>query len=286
MPSNYFNVPTYNATSSVNPYAVNLTPQPIPGQSDASAVLNPEYGAMTNMPNYAQRTRLYNQLGTGPGSIAERYAGLMQSRQTRAASALRGYGGISFRADDPTTKENESLSPVYEADQTGQNERDAVKAATSQAASRGIVYSSGGEQLIGSALQRVSNEARQVVDQYSSDLNQLATNQLQESQSVLSNYSSLYGADAATMLETASTAPAKEPTIQRFDTKPAVDTNRYNVVKGGDGAYYTIRIEDFPTPAGVYSKPPNRKALDTRFMGGMNYVVVKRPDGKWEVRTK
>lgn len=284
MSTNYFNAPTYRPTSTVNPYAINFNPTPTADTSQLDAT----YGAMTDQPGYARRAQLLGELGTGPGSIAARYADLMQARQTRIAAAMRGYGGVSFRQDDPNTPENESLSPVYESGQMGQNERDAAKQAQAAAATRGIQYSSGGEQLIGAALQRVSNEARQMIDQYAGDLNQLATGQLTDQTNALNQYTSLYGTDAASMIDTrqaaADAAGSQEPTVQRFDTKPNVDTNQYNVVQGGDGAYYTLRIADFPTAAGTYNHEPIRKTLDGRFGPG-NYVVVK-VGNKWEVRTK
>lgn len=284
MASNYFNVPTYNAPSAVNPYAVRREPLPIPGQDQINAVGNT--GAFANQPGYAQRTQILEQLGTGPGSVGARYDALMQARQKNAAASLRGYGGISFGADDPsTTNVNESLSPSYESGRLGQNERAAYKSATAAGAAKGIAYSTGGEQLVGSALQRVSEEARAVVMQYSQDINGLATQQLGESQALLTQYISLYGADSTAMLATLSKVTPPEPTIQRFTTAPNVDLNEFNVVKAGDGSYLTLKISDYKTPAGTYKKAPVRKTLDG-LHGPGNYVIVKRPNGGFEVRTK
>jgi len=286
MSTNYFNVPTYNPQSTVNPYAVTRTPLPIPGQEQVNAVDN-KYGAIVDGQNYAQRSQIIGQLGTGPGSISARYSGLMQARQKNAAGALRGYGGISFGADDPSTPNvDESLSPSYESGRMGQNENDAYKHALATGASKGIVYSTGGEQLVGSALQRVSEEARGIVNQYASDINNLATQQLQESQGVFNTYVSLYGADSAAMLSAASTTAPTEPSLQRYTTKPNVDPTQYNVVKAGDGSYLTVKISDYTVPAGTYSKktPPKRSELNKRFPNG--YAIVTLPDGRYEVRTK
>lgn len=287
MPTNYFNVPTYNPQSTVNPYAVTRTPLPIPGQDQIDATTN-KYGALTERQNYAARQQAVGQLGTGPGSISARYSGLMQSRQKKAAADLRGYGGISFGVDDPaTTDVDESLSPSYESGRMGQNENDAYKHALATGASKGIVYSTGGEQLVGSALQRVSEEARGIVNQYAADINNLATQQLQESQTVFNTFTSLYGSDATAALTAAAATPPKEPTLARYSTKPNVDPTQYNVVKAGDGSYLTIKISDFTTPAGTYAKdkPPSRKVLNERF-GATGYAIVTLPDGRYEVRIK
>lgn len=288
MSTNYFSTPTYRPQTTVNPYAVSVTPLPIPGQADI-ANADAGYGSLSDQPNYATRAGLAAQLGTGPGSISERYRGLMQARQARAAAELRGYGGISFnQKDDLSTPQNESLSPSYESGRMGQNENDAYKHALATGASRGIVYSTGGDQLVGSALQRVSEEARAVINQYAGDINGLATQQLTESQGVLTNYQNLYGSDAASMLQQNATAPVQEPTIQRFSTKPNVDPKEFNVITGGDGAFYTLKVADFPNHWGTYAKAPNRKALDNPATGpgAGNYVVVKGADGKWEVKVK
>lgn len=286
MASNYFNVPTYNAPRTVNPYSVTRTPLPIPGQEQINAL--GDTGAFKDQAGYAQRTQIIGQLGTGPGSISARYSGLMQARQKNAAASLRGYGGISFGPDDPTTTDvDESLSPSYESGRMGQNERSAYKSATAAGAAKGIAYSTGGEQLVGSALQRVSEEARGIVNQYASDINNLATQQLQESQGVYNTYVSLYGTDASAALTAAAATPAKEPSIARYSTKPNVDPTQYNVVKAGDGSYLTIKISDFTTPAGTYAKgkPPDRKVLNERF-GATGYAIVTLPDGRYEVRIK
>ena len=286
MASNYFNVPTYNAPRTVNPYAVTRTPLPIPGQAQFDAVGNA--GAFSDQPGYAQRTQILGQIGTGPGSVGARYDALMQARQKNAAAQLRGFGGVSFAEDDPSTPDvNESLNTQYESGRLGQNERAAYKSATAAGAAKGIAYSTGGEQLVGSALQRVSEEARAIVMQYSQDINGLATQQLGESQALLTQYTSLYGADATRAVDTSSKATPPEPTIQRFTTAPNVDLNEFNVVKAGDGSYLTLKISDFKTVWGGYKKAPSRKTLDgPNGPGPGNYVIVKRPNGGFEVRTK
>jgi len=285
MSTNYFNVPTYNAPRTVNPYAVTRTPLPIPGQDQINAV-DAKYGALTDQAGYAPRSQIIEQLGTGPGSVGARYDALMQARQKNAAAQLRGYGGVSFAQDDLSTPDvNESLNTQYESGRLGQNERAAYKSATAAGAAKGIAYSTGGEQLVGSALQRVSEETRAVVMQYSQDINGLATQQLGEAQALLTQYTSLYGADSTAMLTTLSKVTPPEPTIQRFTTLPKVNLDEFNVVKAGDGSYLTLKISDYKTPSGTYAKAPKRKTLDDRYGPG-NYVIVKRPNGGFEVRTK
>jgi hypothetical protein len=113
---------------------------------------------------------------------------------------LRGYGGITFRQDDTSTPNvDESLMVDYQPDKLGTNERQAVLQARAQANARGMLSSGFGDQMIGSALQRVGEQARAIVNQYSNQINEIANRNFDPltglAAQTLGQIQGLYGAD-------------------------------------------------------------------------------------------
>lgn len=230
MPSNYFSTPSYNPPRVTTPPAVNF--DNLPTMPTLPAGLDPSVMGLASAPNYAARNLISGQLGSG-GAIANRYKGLIGARRDAAKASTRGFGGINWREDDLSTPQDESLVPVTESDKMGQNERDAYNSALSRGSASGISYSSAGDQLVGAALQRVSEEASKVIAQYAGDINSLATNQLNESNAALNNYMSMYGADAQWVLsQKAPDAPAAvaadAPPEQAIAAGKPVDQSWYN----------------------------------------------------------
>jgi hypothetical protein len=266
--TNYFNIPTFRPATQYQPPAVNfkMPEMPtLPQGMDASVMGN------AAAPNYAMRNLYLGQLGSG-GAIATKYKGLMQARQGAAKAQTRGYGGINWRDDDLSTPENESLTPTYESDKMGQYERDAYNAALARGASSGVSYSTAGDQLVGAALQRVSDEAAKTISQYAGDINTLANQQLTESQTALTNYMSLYGADAEWALK--QTVPAT-PAPPNPESAPPDQI----VARGG-----TVQpTNEFVNGKTVYSgsRAPNVNAYKSRFSASKGYTVqVFKPDKK------
>lgn len=163
--------------------------QAAPNQGTLGRLVGGLYGSGTaGQPNYV------------PG-LNERAATAFSQARTGAQNALRGYGGVSFRQDDPSTPNvDESLMMDYQPDQLGRNERQAVLAARAQANARGMLSSGFGDQLIGSALQRVGEEARAVVNQYSRQINEISDRFFDPLtglvNTTLGQIEGLYGADA------------------------------------------------------------------------------------------
>lgn len=274
MSTNYFNVPTYRPTTQFQPPAINIK---MPEMPSLPAGLDASVMGNAAAPNYAARNMYLGQLGSG-GSIATRYKGLMQARRDAAKAQTRGYGGINWRDDDPNTVEDESLTPSYESDKMGQNERDAYNAAISRGSASGVTYSSAGDQLVGAALQRVSDEAAKTIAQYAGDINGYATAQLNESSTALSNYMSLYGSDAEWALR--QTVPGT-PAAPDPNTAPPDQI----VARGG-----TVGTNNqFLRGQTVYTgtRPPNVNAYRTRFNAGRGYKVdvvsPKKKGGKYKV---
>lgn len=267
MSTNYFNVPTYRPTTQFQPPAVNIN---VPTMPTVPGNMDPSGQGMAAAPNYAARNLLLGQLGTG-GSISTRYKGLMQARRDAAKAQTRGYGGINWRDDDPTTLADESLTPTYESDKMGQNERDAYNSALSRGAASGVSYSTAGDQLVGAALQRVSDEAAKTISQYAGDINSYANSQLSESSTALTNYMSLYGSDATWTLSQTVPATPKPP-------DPSTAPPDQVVGRGGSVA----ANNPFLSGKTVYSskRPPNEAAYRSRFSPGRGYIVKVIPPKK------
>lgn len=267
MSTNYFNVPTYRPTTQFQPPAVNIN---VPTMPTVPGNMDPSGQGMAAAPNYAARNLLLGQLGTG-GSISTRYKGLMQARRDAAKAQTRGYGGINWREDDLSTVEDESLTPSYESDKMGQNERDAYNSALSRGAASGVSYSTAGDQLVGAALQRVSDEAAKTISQYAGDINSYATSQLSESSTALTNYMSLYGSDATWTLS--QNVPATTPPPNPSTSPPDQIVSRGGTV-AGDNPFLAGRT--------VYSstRPPDEAAYRSRFSPGRGYTVTVKPPKK------
>lgn len=114
---------------------------------------------------------------------------------TKAATA--GFGGIKWVPDDTSTPNvDESLTPQYDPNGIGKNERSAVQGGQQQANARGMMYSSFGDQMVGAALQRVGEQARGIINQYAGQLNTIANQAQSTAASYLGTLGSLYGQDA------------------------------------------------------------------------------------------
>lgn len=276
MSTNYFQQGTYNDTtgSVIKPpdfsFLNNVTNPTLPSSLDPSVM------GFAGTPNYASRNLLLGQMGP-QGSINQRYTDLMRARRDAAAANLRRYGGVSFLKDDPNTPQDESLTPNYEKGLMGDADRDAYNSSLSRAAASGVVYSSAGDQMIGAALQRTSDEARAIVSQYASDMNAMANQKLTDQNEALSSYLSLYKEDAAWFLENGP-KPPKPP-----DPKVAPPDQ---VIKSGG----TV-AKDSPWLSGrtIYSgtAKPNLNTYRTRFKASDGYrVSFQKPakkGGKWKV---
>jgi hypothetical protein len=211
MSTNYFNPITYL------PRQPTQTPVQMPNQTSFTLPTNPGWGNVTGWspngpvaaPNQGQiQTLLAGLYGSGtPGQpdyvpgLNERVANQLGLARNNVRDRLRGYGGVSFRQDDPSTPNvDESLMMDYNPDQLGRNERQAVLGARAAANARGMLSSGFGDQLIGSALQRVGEDARAIVNQYSTQIKEISDRNFDPitglANTTLNQIQSLYGPDA------------------------------------------------------------------------------------------
>ena len=131
-----------------------------------------------------------------PGVFENMKTQMGQARDT-AKAASAGFGGIKWVPDDPSTPNvDESLTPVYDPNGIGKNERGAVQGGQQQSNARGMMYSSFGDQMVGAALQRVGEQARGVINQYAGQLNTIANQAQTTAANYLGTLGSLYGSDA------------------------------------------------------------------------------------------
>lgn len=211
MSTNYFNPVSYRPRQPVttpvqmpNQTSFNLPAQNanwtnVTGWSPTGQVAAPNQGQISTLVAGLYGTGRPGEAGYVPG-LNERVSTMFSQARNNARDALRGFGGVSFRSDDPNTPNvDESLMMDYQPDQLGRRERQAVLAARAQANARGMLSSGFGDQQIGAALQRVGEEARQIVNQYSAQINQISNQYLDpitgQAATTLGQIQSLYGAD-------------------------------------------------------------------------------------------
>lgn len=272
MSTNYFAPPTLAPPRTItNPAADIAVPTlgpPVP--------VDPRYGALTGMDNYPVRAGLMDQLSdTGATSIYQRYMAMIRDKRDKTAAELSGYGGLSFNADDPaTTNKDEGLTVRYETDRVGEKERAAYDEALAASLSRGGV---GRAQLIGAGLQRVSQEAQNVIAQYASSITNAertgyADQMRRDQDAVVARWSELYGADIAQFLK------SQMPTVSDVAAKPTgPDTARPDQIVAGGGQ--VSPSNEFVKGKTVYNGKgrPNTAAYRNRFKASDGYVVQEFP---------
>lgn len=289
MSTNYFNPISY-ATRQPTRTEVQLpTLAPLPAANPAWTTVT---GWSPNGPVSAQNQPFIARLLEGlygsalvPG-VNQRAATAYGQARNNARDMLRGYGGVSFRNDDPSTPDvDESLMADYQPDKVGTRERQAVLAARAQANARGMMNSGFGDQMIGSALQRVSEDARQIVNQYATQINQISREYFHpvhgEVAQTLGQIETLYGADARWALEQEGLKPASTETPTTYPM-PAV-------IPGSPGGTVdpNWKPPEYPNQApGTWTSPPNPAELDRRFGKNrwMRYYDFKTK--RWTVRTR
>lgn len=307
MSTNYFNPisyiprqPTRSPVTITNPTSFSTTQNPLwtsvtgysPGAPNDTAAA-PNQGVIAARVAGLYGSGTPGQPGYIPG-LNERASTAFGIARNNARDALRGYGGVSFRQDDTSTPNvDESLLMDYQPDQLGRNERQAVLAARAQANARGMLSSGFADQQIGAALQRVGEEARQIVNQYSTQINQIAREYFDPltgtAATTLADIGSLYGADTRwaadqALLRPAPTAPAAPaaptppaPTPAQEAQNPAQFESVAASGAYGSRAYIGRTQPNMNTIRGRYPYP----VITTSFrQPNGQYVVYVRPAGE------
>lgn len=144
-------------------------------------------------PNALGRSWLATQLGNLPG----KYNPMMSAARDDAKYRLAGYGGVSFGEDNPATPEREDLQVSFDPNAgMGQREKQAVRAEDNAANARGLLSSSFRNQAVGGALVRMSEEKRNIVNQFSAGINNILGQQAAEQTSHIADWVKMYGEDS------------------------------------------------------------------------------------------
>lgn len=270
MSTNYFAPPTVQVPRVISNSAESIAPStlapPAPG----------EYGALEGQAGYGERSQIMTQMGTGEGSIYDKYMKLIRARRTSTSAALSGYGGISFKPNDPTTAKDESLEIQQETGRVGERERSEYDKALFQSLASGGV---GRAQLIGAALQRVSKEAQDIIGQYADAITNVsgtgyADLMLKEQNTALGRWAELYGADALQYVkDQMKNIPVSTPPTGPNTAPP------HEIVAGGG---QVSPNNEYVSGKTVYNGKgrPNTNAYRNRFKASDGYIVQEFPPSK------
>jgi hypothetical protein len=282
MSTNYFKPPKYSTPSVISNPAADV-PMPSLLSVDTSSPDYQKYGALTGGTNYAARQNITDQLANeGDKSLYQTFLRNMGAKRTDYSGRLAGYGGISFKSDDPTTTKREDFEIEQRTGQTGQREAAGVQGATSAAASRGI-RGQARNLMIGAALQRVSEEARTIINQYAAEISPtqpggLAYELQQEQQRLVNSWGELYGKDVNEALTeqlrqeavntAAAQASARQAAQAAFDAANPIGrvTGQWANKTFAENAIKKLRAE------GRY--PADKFDLKIGKPGGKNYYVI------------
>lgn len=202
-------------------------------------------------------------------SLAGRYAPAFTQSRENARARLAGYGGVTFRDDDPNTPEREDLSVNFDPNAPlGQREKNAVDTERDQANMRGLASSSFANRAIGGALTRMNEEKRAIVNQFSSEINAVIEAQATEATSHITDWMRLYGEDSRWLVDNPPPAPPDLSVAPDGRRAPAPGYT-YDPASGGfrppptpEGGFQFIRPSGFDL-----STPSARTAWERRNPG-------------------
>lgn len=216
-------------------------------------------------PNAAMRAWLGQQLGQLPAM----YNANLTNIRTSAKQALAGYGGWKFREDNPNTPQREDLVLDFNSKSgPGEREKSAMRGVRAQQNAQGMLYSSGTNQNIGTAVQRLSLEAQQIANQYSSSLLEQHNNYAGQVAQITGQFLQLYGQDSQWLLENPPPTPEPPP-----PSPQAADPYAAWPAKAGDGSPIIWKGKAFPNIASLQAQHPGQQ-LGVRQAGDGSYVVV------------
>lgn len=287
MSTNYFKPTLYSPPKVIDNKAQSIDVPAIKAV-DTSTPAYQKYGALTSGANYAQRKQIMDQLGqTGNTSIYQNFLKNLGSRRDTARAALMGYGGISFKGDDPSTPQDESLEIKQETGLAGTKERAAAQGATAAGAATGL-RGRARQMMVGAALQRVSNEARAVINQYAADVNTMSDQFKERQDELIGRWNTLYGGDAkdalAEEVRQEAVRKAQEEAARRQAEEAAKaeaakssrlpDTGRVGGTQGrwANKAYAMRTVKKLQRADGRY--PADQYTLTVGKPYGKNYFVI------------
>lgn len=252
-----------------------VAPRPVPSSSPAGGVAAPpgfSGATLPSLPSLSDEARApgfasRQLVGTQLGAIPGRYNPQLALARAQAEAGLAGSTGWSFGTDNPDTPQREDLQVTHNPNAPlGERDRQAVMEQRAQAAARGRLYSTMTDTSIGQALQRLSEQDRQVVVQYASNLNSIYGAAHQETQALVGRYTELYGSDA---LFLAQNPPPAGPDIR--GNASMTQTDPYAGLK---------RLPDGEYLLNTYSFSPNKATLQARYPG-LRVEVRRAGNGKY-----
>lgn len=287
MSTNYFKPPSYRPPKVIDNKAQSIDVPAIKAV-DTSTPAYQKYGALTSGVNYAQRKQIMDQLGqTGNTSIYQNFLKNLGSRRDTARAALMGYGGISFKGDDPSTPQDESLEIKQETGLAGTKEVAGIQGATSSAAQSGL-RGRARQMMVGAALQRVSNEARAVINQYATDVNSMSDQFKERQDELIGRWNTLYGSDANDALQEQLRQEAAKKAQEAAAARAAEEARKAQAASsarlpetgrvGGSQARWSKRayaqntVRQLQRPGGRY--PADKYTLTVGKPYGKNYFVI------------
>lgn len=157
-------------------------------------------------PNAVGRDWLNQRLANLPG----KYNPMLTDVRTGAQHALAGLGGWTWQNDNPATPEREDLAvPTKDPNAAlGARETSAVWDQRFAANARGLLDSSFANKAVGSALLKLNEEAKSVVNQYATGIKNVIAGQQAETTDIITDLTKLYGEDARWL---ADNPPPKPP---------------------------------------------------------------------------
>ena len=287
MSTNYFKPTLYSPPKVMDNKAQSIDVPAIKAV-DTSTPAYQKYGALTSGVNYAQRKQIMDQLAqTGNTSIYQNFLKNLGSRRDTARAALMGYGGISFKGDDPSTPQDESLEIKQETGLTGTKERAAAQGATAAGAATGL-RGRARQLMVGAALQRVSNEARAVINQYATDVNSMSTQFKERQDELIGRWNTLYGSDANDALQEQLRQEAAKKAQEEAAARAAEEARKEQASRnarlpetgrvGGSQARWAKKthamntVRQLQRPGGRY--PADKYTLTVGKPYGKNYFVI------------
>jgi hypothetical protein len=168
----------------------------------------PDFGGRVNPATLGQQTWIRTQLSNLPG----KYAPILGAMKANAKAGLAGHGGWKFRTDDPSTPADESLMVDFDPNAgLGEKDKQAVRGEDEQANARGLLESSFRNKAVGAALQRNSEQAKAVLNQYAANIATTLGQQSSEVTNLGGQLVGLFGQDAAYFAENPPPTPPIPP---------------------------------------------------------------------------
>lgn len=230
------------------------TPPPIPKA--------PETG-VANVANLPRQSFLRSLLDPkSPTYLANRFRPDLQLAGNQLRASLSEYGDYSFSEDALG-----QLTP-QKGEGTGDAYQQAYFDARSQAAAAGMLYSRSAEEAVGAAWHRLTEQERQIINQYSAQTSGVLRELAGEFSGVTNELLTLYGEDVRYALENPVLAPppAPAPAAGGLPARPDAPGTP------GPGTAITWDARPSYTPAQVQGR------------WGRGARLVQAGSGKWVVR--